>query len=137
MKKFLKALIKNITISLSSSYLVYLSIMIFLDMQKQGKLVFTNYQHTKDLIGILIIGISFGCAALIYDFTSLSLPLQTLTHALFGTLSVLGVGTYLGWFPLSKILFVLLFIIIIYGIIWLGFYLYYRHLADSLNKKLH
>ena len=92
----------------------------------------------KNSLGSIFCGLVFSVTPLYFEIKTLRLPMQTALH--FVTVAILyfilSIG--IGWVPFemkSLLLFVGLFIII-YAVIWVSFYLYFKNEAKKLNDEL-
>ena len=94
----------------------------------------------KHIMGSVFVGIGFTVPSLIYDKKKLSMKVQTLIHMGCGFGVYLPIACSLGWLPVTlgfkMVILPLAFAIIFAIIIWLGFYLYYKHEAKRINEKL-
>lgn len=86
----------------------------------------------------IILGIYFGLSSFIFSENNMSALKQTVIHYF------LSVGfyffiAYIGeWVPFSPlaILIAILIFTIIYAVNWLGYYFYYKKVAEQMNENL-
>lgn len=84
------------------------------------------------------IGIYFGIASLIFENEHWSALKQVLIHYSLSIIVWLSIALPAGWVPahlLSVIIGVLIFTVL-YGIYWLGFFIYFKKIATSMNEEL-
>lgn len=92
----------------------------------------------KNAFGMIICGWFFSVTPLLFEIESLSLKAQTALHFLCVIVLYFIVAFIIGWIPFTIKGFVgmLAIFIVFYTIIWLSFYLYFRHQAAKLNEEL-
>lgn len=92
----------------------------------------------KNAIGQVFCGWFFTVTPLLFENEKLTLPVQTILHFLCVSILYFIVAFVLGWVPFTAKGFIgILFVfIIIYAIIWMSFYLYFRKQAAKLNEEL-
>ncbi|MCA0988636.1 DUF3021 domain-containing protein [Guptibacillus algicola] len=92
----------------------------------------------KNSLGSLFCGWLFTVTPLYFEINSLKLSQQTALH--FTTVSIfyfiLAYG--IGWIPqgLTNFLLFIAFAIIIYTVLWISFYLYFKNESKKLNDDL-
>ncbi len=135
MKKLLKASMAGIFVS----SLIFVITQIVFCITNHGAMVV----ETDMLVGCLIIGVGFGAPTVIYDAKSLSRCVKALIHMGFGcTIMILvSVVCYLpssGDVELAVVnegAIILAELAVAY-LVWLGFRLFYRMEARSINKNI-
>lgn len=104
------------------------------------KVVFSGIEVINAFIGSIVVGWSFSFAGLIYEYEDIAFPLQVIIHMGIGILVLFIVAAYLRWMPVElgvgPIITWIVIAVIFAAIFWLGFYFYYRLLANDLNKKI-
>lgn len=104
------------------------------------KVVFSGIEVINAFIGSIVVGWSFSFAGLIYEYEDIAFPLQVIIHMGIGMLVLFIVAAYLRWMPVElgvgPIITWIVIAVIFAAIFWLGFYFYYRLLANDLNKKI-
>jgi hypothetical protein len=92
----------------------------------------------KNSLGSIFFGLVFSVTPLYFEMKTLRLPMQTALHFVTVTILYFILSIGIGWVPFemkSLLLFVGLFIII-YAVIWVSFYLYFKNEAKKLNDEL-
>lgn len=92
----------------------------------------------KNALGTVFCAWFFTVTPLIFEIEKFSLPIQTVLHFLCVTVLYFIVGPIIGWIPftvrgLSSMLGLFL---LLYTVIWLAFYVYFRKQVKKLNKDL-
>ncbi|MFG6150128.1 DUF3021 domain-containing protein [Halobacillus sp. B23F22_1] len=92
----------------------------------------------KNSFGSIFCGWLFSVSPLYFEIRSLSLPVQTVLH--FGTVMILYfiLALGIGWIPLDgqSILLFMGISLVIYTIMWICFYLYFKNVSKKLNDDL-
>lgn len=94
---------------------------------------------TRQVLGSVAVGLGLGTTSIVYRFERLSLWQQVLIHFGVGMSIFFPVAFGLGWIPpLSgvSLVWAILMGVVIFFVIWSGFYLYYRGEAKRMNKRL-
>lgn len=93
----------------------------------------------KNAVASIFCGWFFSVGGLIFTFEHWSLGKRTGVHFLTVTSLYFILAIGVGWFPMTFIglLIGVLFFLVMYGIIWLGCYLYFYYQAKKLNDSLH
>lgn len=94
--------------------------------------------YVKNALGTLFCGWFFTVSPLYFEVKSLKLYQQTLLHFCTVALLYFLLAFGIGWIPvqLNSILFFIALFLVFYAVIWSAFYLYFRHVANSLNGEL-
>ncbi|EWG12768.1 DUF3021 domain-containing protein [Cytobacillus firmus] len=92
----------------------------------------------KNAFGSIFCGWLFTVTPLYFEIRSLRLPMQTAMHFLTVTIVYFILGLYIGWIPLGVTHFFIYLAIsvLIYAIMWVGFYLYFKNVSKKLNEDL-
>ncbi|RDW19055.1 DUF3021 domain-containing protein [Oceanobacillus arenosus] len=92
----------------------------------------------RNSLGSIFCGWFFTVSPLYFEIDSLKLPTQTALHFITVTVSYFVLSLGIGWIPFSfpTILLILGLFLIVYSIIWLCFYLYFKNEAKKLNAEL-
>lgn len=92
----------------------------------------------KNALGSIFCGWLFTVTPLYFEIRSLRLPMQTALHFLTVTIVYFALGLFIGWIPLDVTHFFIYLAIsvLIYSIMWVGFYLYFRNVSKKLNEDL-
>lgn len=101
---------------------------------------FSGPEVINAFIGSIVVGWAFSFSGLIYEYEDIALPLQVLFQMFIGMGVLFAVAYYLQWMPvglgIGPIITWIVVAIIFASVFWIGFYLYYRILANELNKKI-
>lgn len=92
----------------------------------------------KNSIAFIACGWFFSVTPLFFEIESLRLPAQTALHFVTVAILYIVLSVGIGWIPFqvgSLLLFIGLFIVI-YALIWIGFYFYFKNEAKKLNDDL-
>lgn len=136
MKKMIKHLGKRVLISTSIAMAIFCFVGIWIDLTSKGMMIFSHYQFTKMIIGILVIGLGYGLPTYVYTLESLPYPIKILLHMGIGLTVYLMVAFYEGWLSGKHFLFELLIQVSSCFVIYFLFVYYYRLQARKLNKAL-
>ncbi|QHT46184.1 DUF3021 domain-containing protein [Halobacillus sp. ACCC02827] len=100
--------------------------------------VFQADPFIKNSLGSMFCGWFFSVTPLLFEIESWSLFRQTAVHFLIVTCLFFPLSAWVGWMPftLTSLLFFIAVFLVLYGVIWLGFYLYFRHESRKLNQQL-
>jgi Protein of unknown function (DUF3021) len=92
----------------------------------------------KNSFGTIFCGWFFSVTPLYFESKSMSLPLQTLLHFLTVTILYFILALGIGWIPftIQSILFTFILFSVVYTIIWVCFYLYFKNESKKLNEEL-
>lgn len=94
--------------------------------------------YVKNSIGTIICGWFFTVSPMYFEIRKLKLYQQTILH--FATIMILYLvlAISIGWIPFNPntIFLTVLIAIVVYGIMWSLFYLYYKNQAQKLNEQL-
>lgn len=90
------------------------------------------------MLGSFAIGIYYGLASFIFEVNEWSYLKQTFIHFLLSIVIYFIIALSTGWVPftLSAIIISGLVWIIIYTLVWAGFYQYYKKVEATLNEEL-
>ncbi|WP_046175946.1 DUF3021 domain-containing protein [Domibacillus indicus] len=92
----------------------------------------------KNAIGFMLCGWLFAVTPLFFEIQSLRLIQQTALHFFAAACPYFVLAFTIGWVPfnLQSALFAVLVFLLIYVIIWLSFYFYFKREARRMNEKL-
>ncbi|RDW16259.1 DUF3021 domain-containing protein [Oceanobacillus chungangensis] len=92
----------------------------------------------RNSLGSIFCGWFFSVSPLYFEIDSLKLPTQTALHFITVTICYFVLSLGIGWIPFSfpTILLILGLFLIMYSIIWLCFYLYFKNEAKKLNAEI-
>lgn len=90
------------------------------------------------MLGSLVIGIYFGLSSFIFEVNEWSFLKQTFIHFILSIVIYNIVALSTGWVPfrLSAIVLSGLVWILIYTLVWVSFYQYFKKVEASLNEEL-
>lgn len=98
------------------------------------------YSHyPQNVLASSLVGIGFGTSSIVYTFERLSLWQQLLIHFGAGMSIYFPVAFSFGWMQTESIGVLLSFIVmsvVIFFLIWAGFYFYHRAEAKKINAQL-
>ncbi|WP_164670836.1 DUF3021 domain-containing protein [Virgibacillus doumboii] len=86
-----------------------------------------------------IIGIYFGLASFIFEDNGWSYLKQTVIHFILSIVIYFIISLFIAnWIPftIAAILFSFLGFIFVYALFWIGYYLYYKKVEESMNANL-
>ncbi|HAN58388.1 MAG TPA: hypothetical protein DCQ45_05315 [Erysipelotrichaceae bacterium] len=132
MKKVLQAIL----MSIAMAFTLFCLIGVYMDFAFRGQMAFTHYRFTKMVIGALFIGIGFGAPTFVYQSERLPHPIKALIHMGMGLTVYLTVAFFEGWIDGAHFWPQLFVQVGTCFVIYLGFVLYYRHQAKTLNQAL-
>lgn len=75
-------------------------------------------------------------AATVYGIESWGLTKSTVVHASITLATIVGIGGVMRWYSLSDFAVAMVIYVIIYTIIWLLNYLYWKHTVSKMNEQL-
>lgn len=92
----------------------------------------------KNSLGCMFAGWLYSVSTLYFETEKLNLPMQTFLHFITITVPFFILAFYLGWIPSDAkiIIAAIVFFIVLYVIIWLCFYFYFRHQSKQLNDDI-
>ena len=92
----------------------------------------------KNSIGSILCGWFYTVSPMYFENRNLKLHQQTVLHFLTVTILYLILALTIGWIPFNiiSILLTLLIATVVYTIIWIAFYLYFKYQARKLNDDL-
>jgi len=92
----------------------------------------------KNSIGAILCGWFYTVSPMYFENRNLKLHQQTILHFLTVTILYLILALTIGWIPFNiiSILLTLLIATVVYTIIWIAFYLYFKYQARKLNDDL-
>ncbi|MBN8233815.1 DUF3021 domain-containing protein [Halobacillus kuroshimensis] len=100
--------------------------------------VLDSGDFVKNSMAAMAAGWLFAVSPLYFEIQSFHLIQQTLLHFLTVTLGYYPLAIYAGWLTLtlgSFLIFTAVFLVI-YAVIWTGFYFHYRNEAEDMNESL-
>ena len=86
--------------------------------------------------GSMLLGAVNMGGAILYEIESLGLWKPTLIHYILCMSSLTAASIILGWFDRGMLVIMLLICTVIYFIIWLVNYLFYKHSVRTMNRDL-
>lgn len=94
--------------------------------------------YVKNAIGSLLCGWFFAVAAMIFEIKRLVLWQQTLIHFILIIVLYFIFANWIGWVPYHEGIFLTMILVfmIIYVMMWLSFYLYFKRQATKMNENL-
>ena len=75
-------------------------------------------------------------AATVYDIESWGITKSTVVHASLTLATIVGVGGVMKWYSLKEFAIAMVIYVIIYTIIWLINFLYWKHTVSKMNEQL-
>ncbi|WP_188455951.1 DUF3021 domain-containing protein [Virgibacillus oceani] len=92
----------------------------------------------KNSLGSIFCGWFFSTSPLYFELPFLKLHHQTILHFITVTILFFILSVGIGWIPfnVTSILITAILFIVGYVIMWLCFYLYFKHEAKKLNEEL-
>lgn len=92
----------------------------------------------KNSVGSILCGWFYTVSPMYFENRNLKLHQQTILHFLTVTILYLILALTIGWIPFNiiSILLTLLIATVVYTIIWIAFYLYFKYQARKLNDDL-
>ncbi len=136
MKKILKYLFHGVLWGWSFFIVICLIVDLF-DIEPMREIVFRYF--TRNVLASTVTGIGFGTTSIVYTFERLRFWQQTMIHFCVGMGVYFPVAFGMGWIPSISapiIMTSVLIAIVVFFLIWSGFYLYSRHEAKAINEKL-
>jgi len=94
---------------------------------------------TIHVLGSIIIGIGNASTPIVYEIDRMRRWQQIAIHAVIGLGTFFVVAFSLGWLPTVSpiaIVFSLVSGVLIFFVIWLGFYMYSKHEVAKINYKI-
>ena len=136
MKKLLDLLIKGVGTALTC-FTIFGMIW---DVINGGNYVFSDWMYTKMVIGAIIIGIGFSIPGLVYYSPNLPYSIKIIIHMGIGCAIFLITSFIVGWIPIEvgmmKCVFIIVIELAVAFILWLCFTLYYKRMAEKMDKKI-
>lgn len=135
-KSVLKYLFRGI--AWGCTYFVFFCLFVY---YRQGKefLLMILENFPKHALGSMIVGIGYGSVSIVYVLERPSLLVKAGLHFLVGTGIFFGTAFRLAWIPIRSGLYLFaefLVSCITFAVIWIGFYLFNRKEARTINEKL-
>ncbi|MCL2217083.1 MAG: DUF3021 domain-containing protein [Defluviitaleaceae bacterium] len=99
--------------------------------------LFDNF--TVHALGSVVVGIGCATTPIVYEIDRLRRWQQMTIHATVGLGIFFSVGFGLGWLPAGSpaaVVFSLVTSVLIFIVIWFGFYLYDKHEAKKINDRI-
>lgn len=75
-------------------------------------------------------------AAAVYDIESWGITKSTVVHASLTLATIVGVGGIMKWYSPKEFAIAMVIYVIIYTIIWLINFLYWKHTVSKMNEQL-
>jgi len=135
----IKLILKYLLYGIAWGALWFVMVCIIMDLFSPVTLQYMLQNFTLHALGSIAIGIACATTSIVYTLERLRRWQQVLIHATVGLGVYLPVAFGLGWLPAGSPLAILFSIgtsIIIFILIWSCFYLYHKHEAKAINKKL-
>ena len=135
----IKLIIKYLLYGIAWGCLWFVAIGVAMDLFLPEGLQMLMENFTPHAIGSIIIGIGAATTPIVYEFDHIKKWLQVAIHAVVGLGTFFTVGFTQGWLPMESaaaIAFSIVSGIIVFFIIWTGFYLYGKHEAKKINEKI-
>ena len=98
-----------------------------------------NTEGRNLIVHVIVSGIHglIPCgAATVYGIESWGLTKSTVVHASITLATIVGIGGVMRWYSLSDFAVAMVIYVIIYTIIWLVNYLYWKHTVSKMNEQL-
>ena len=94
--------------------------------------------YVKNALGSLLCGWFFAVAAMIFEIKKLVLWQQTLIHFILITVLYFIFANWIGWVPYHEGIFLTMIAVfmVIYVVMWMSFYLYFKRQAAKMNENL-
>lgn len=92
----------------------------------------------RNLLASMLVGMYFSVSSMIFESEKSSLLKQTILHFSLTLLIILPVFILAGWIPFtlwSTVIGLILFVII-YLMVWISIYSYYKRLEKSMNESI-
>ena len=112
---------------------------IAIDLFSPDGLQFDTVSFTTNAIGSVIVGIAAATTPIVYEFDRLRRWQQVMIHAVVCLGVFIPVAFWLGWLPAwsgRAIAMSVVWSVVFFWLVWLGFYMYSRHEARQINQKL-
>lgn len=92
----------------------------------------------KNSLGTIFCGWLFAVSPLLFEIRSLNLLQQTALHFFTVMVAYFVLAYGIGWIPQggSNILIFIAITLVIYAVIWIGFYMYFRNESRKMNEAL-
>lgn len=93
----------------------------------------------RQAVGAMLVGVCCGSSSIVYTFKKLPFSAQVAIHAGVGLTGYFAASYFLGWMPREnwgQMLCYALLGLLIFFLIWLGFYLHNRREAKRMNARL-
>lgn len=136
----MKNLLKSSVISIGIALTIFCAVGVIFDFIYGGNFVMENYSFSKMVIGCMLVGLGFGAPTIVYKNDRLALPMQCVIHLGIGCIIYTLVAFNVGWIPAEKGLGfcfgAILGQLAIAVIIWIAFLLYYKKMAEEINRKI-
>ncbi|MFA8439413.1 DUF3021 domain-containing protein [Pueribacillus sp. YX66] len=97
-----------------------------------------GHLFVKNALGSMFAGWFFSAASLYFEIESLKLFMQTILHFVTVTILYFILAFGIGWVPIDpkSVMTAIIIFIVIYTIMWLSFYFYFRNESRKLNEDL-
>ena len=135
----IKLIIKYLLYGIAWGCLWFVAIFVAMDLFLPEVMQALAENFTLYALGSIIIGIGSATTPIVYEFDRMRRWLQVTIHAGVGLGTFFTVGFTMGWLPMASsaaIAFSIVSGVIVFFVIWTGFYLYGKHEAEKINEKL-
>ncbi|MDF2699052.1 MAG: hypothetical protein K0Q49_608 [Haloplasmataceae bacterium] len=104
----------------------------------KNEFIVTSEFIIKQYVSGLILGFAFGALNMLFNKENLKLARTTIFHSLILTILFIPIGIYAGWLPSNwqQILLAITIFILIYFLIWIICYIFYKKEINQINEKL-
>lgn len=92
----------------------------------------------KNALGSMIAGWYLIISPLFFEIDQLNLLKKTILHFIITVALNLIIIYFIGWLPFSggQIFTLIISFLLLYTVIWLGFYYYYKNVVNKMNEDL-
>lgn len=136
-KTILKYLFNGIALGCTTFVFILLGFYLF-GTKEEFMLITDNF--AMQTLGAVLVGIACGPTAIVYKSERLPFKMQVLIHFTVGVGTYYPTAVYLGWIPFYPNIWSNIFSVVlaccIFMATWFVFYLYNRHEANKINKRL-
>jgi len=100
--------------------------------------VISGREYIRNSLGSMAVGWFFSISTYLFETDKISLLQKTGLHFAILAIFYFGISYILNWIPFSaeSFIWILGAFILIYAVIWLLFYFYYRHQVMQINKEI-
>ncbi len=137
MKKIIKKTLLGIMLGFT---IMVFSLFILLLTVDDSSIYLTKESILTNIWVSAVVGIAFYLPSLVYENNKISKVLKTLIHMGIGYIVFFPLAIYARWIPTDYgsvvVVVVICFMLVVSWGIWFGYYLYYKHEAKLINKKI-